>query len=249
MSTYLVGRGYTVDSGRMSPRVLTAVFIATLAAGTAGCGFVEQGRNLAEHDTLIDEFTALNEKAAGLTYTAKYRVTDGRQVTLVQQPPNSTVLIGGERLITTPTAVISCEPEDGGVSCLRTPVYGKLTSDVREFALARRERVQPIHLMISLAAFSGAPVERSEKTIAGQKAVCATTGGLDAEAQPDDPNARRDFSACVTEAGILASYRTTTDDGEPITVELMSLSDDVDAAMFAPPPGAVLYDPFVLPSG
>ena len=69
--------------------------------------------------------------------------------------------------------------------------------------------------LIAAAAFvPDAEVSQSEKTIAGESALCATVTGLEAAASPGDADAPKDFSVCVTDAGILASFSGTSTSGE-----------------------------------
>jgi hypothetical protein len=97
-------------------------------------------------------------------------------------------------------------------------------------------------LVIAAAVVPGADVSKSEKTVAGQKSLCANVTGLDAAATPGDGDAPKDFSVCVTEVGILASFSGTSTSGETLSVELTGYSETADPSAFAPPAGAEIVD-------
>ena len=48
----------------------------------------------------------------------------------------------------------------------------------------------------------------------------------------------QEFSVCVTEDGVLASFSGATNTGEQASIEMVAFSDTVDPAAFEPPAGA-----------
>ena len=72
--------------------------------------------------------------------------------------------------------------------------------------------------------------------------MCANATNLDAAATPGDEDAPKDFSVCVTETGILASFSGTTAGGEKAEIELVRYSPTADSKALAPPSGAKIVD-------
>jgi hypothetical protein len=229
-------------------RVLVASLATSLAAASLGCGLIEQAKDLVGTAQVLSDFADRLGKAATLTYTAEYQVTGGEKVTLVQQPPNSAFLTSSGRLILTEEFLYLCGEESGVMTCQRS------TNEAVDAAAADAGLVSgltgpgfvtpelALGLIAAAALVPGAKVEQSEKTIAGEASLCATASGLDAAASPGDENAPKDFTVCVTEAGILASFSGTTVEGEQAAIELVAYSASVDATAFEPPTGAKIVD-------
>jgi hypothetical protein len=102
-----------------------------------------------------------------------------------------------------------------------------------EFALA---------LILAAALVPGAKVTQSDKTIAGRSSKCASATNLEATAQEGDTDVPKEFTVCVTDDGVLASFSGTSTAGEVKAIELTKYSASADAAAFAPPEGAKIVD-------
>lgn len=229
-------------------RVLVAGLATVLAAGTLGCGLISKARDIVGTAQVLSDFADRLGKAAKLTYTAEYKVDSGDTVTLVQQPPNTAFLGKDGRYIFTPESLFFCGQEKGVMTCQKSPnnaaqVSANDASNVAGVAGAGFITPEVALGLIAAAAFvPGATVAQSEKTIAGEKSLCATASNLDKAASPGDTDTPKDFSVCITEAGILASFSGTSGDGTKASIELTKYSTSVDASAFAPPAGAKIVD-------
>jgi hypothetical protein len=229
-------------------RVLVVAAATLLAATSLGCGLISKAKDIANTAQVLGEFSDRLGKSATLTYTAEYRVTDGDNVTLVQEPPNAAFFGKSGSFIFTREFMYVCGTEKGKTSCQRTPnnaqdvgaadagVVAGITGPgfvTPELALG----------LIAAAAFvPGAKVETSDRTIAGEKSLCAKASGLEAAATPGDEDAPKDFTVCVTEQGILASFSGTTAKNEKAEIEMVKYSTTADATRLAPPAGAEIVD-------
>jgi hypothetical protein len=229
-------------------RVLVATLATVLGAASLGCGLIDQAKNLVDTAQVLSDFADRLGKSASLTYTADYRVKDGDTVTLVQQPPNSAFLGKTGSFIFTQEYMYVCGTEKGVTSCQRTPNQAKSVGGADAGVVAGVTGpgfVTPeiaLGLIAAAAFVPGAKVETSERTIAGEKSLCANATNLDAAASPGDEDAPKDFAVCVTETGILASFSGTTTSGEKAEIELVKYSATADAKALAPPDGAKIVD-------
>jgi hypothetical protein len=229
-------------------RALVGSLAVALAVGSLGCGVLNQAKNIAEAASVLGDFADRLGKAATLTYTAEYQVSGGEKVTLVQQPPSAAFIGTSGRFIFTPEFMYLCGEDKGKLSCQKSPNQtGNTSAGESGFVagVAGPGFVTPelaLGLVIAAAVVPGADVSKSEKTVAGQKSLCANVTGLDAAATPGDGDAPKDFSVCVTEVGILASFSGTSTSGETISVELTGYSETADPSAFAPPAGAEIVD-------
>jgi hypothetical protein len=229
-------------------RVLVASLATLLGAVSLGCGLVGQAQNLVDTAQVLSEFADRLGKSATLTYTAEYRVRDGENVTLVQQPPSTAFVAKTGSFIFTKEYMYVCGEEKGVATCQRTPnnaqdVGAADTGVVAGIAGPGFVTPEIALGLIAAAAFvPGAKVDTSEKTIAGEKSLCANATNLEAAASPGDEDAPKDFSVCVTETGILASFSGTTAKGEKAEIELVKYTPSADPKALAPPEGAKIVD-------
>ena len=248
--------GLTLDV-MTQPRIRTAARIVTISAaallgvGTLGCGYIQ---NAIDTANTLSDFSDRLGKAAQLTYTADYAFSvDGGEpsetkVTLVQQPPNTAMISGDSRMIFTADYMTMCDKVNGAVECQRAPNPGgaALADTGLVSGVAGPGFVTPelaLGLVAAAALLPGTDVSSSDKEIAGQKALCADVTGI--EAPPNDgPNQEmlRDFSVCVTEAGVLASFTGTSNVGDKVAVVLTKFSDKANPKAFTPPAGANVVD-------
>jgi hypothetical protein len=229
-------------------RVLTASVASLLAAATLGCGILDQAKDLVGTAQVLSSFADRLGKAAELTYTAEYQVTGGSTVTLVHEPPNAAFIAAESRFISTPETLYFCNSEMGDLTCQKTAnqaaAVGAADAGLVAGATGPGFITPEIALgLIAAAAFvPNAQVSQSEKTIADQPSLCATVTGLEAAATSGDTDAPKDFSVCVTDAGILASFSGTSISGEAASIELTKYEATADPAAFAPPPGTNVVD-------
>ncbi|HEX6870539.1 MAG TPA: hypothetical protein VF163_05525 [Micromonosporaceae bacterium] len=229
-------------------RVLVAAVATTLAAGSLGCGLINQAKDIVGTAQVLSDFADRLGKASKLTYTAEYKTSSGDKVTMVQQPPNSAFLGKSGRFIFTADSMYLCSTEQKALTCQKSPIQGAnagaanagLVAGVTGPGFITPELA--LGLIAAAAFVPGAKVEQSEKTIAGEDSLCATASGLEAAASPGDKDAPKDFSVCVTEAGILASFSGTSTTGEKVSIELTKYSTSADASAFEPPAGAKIVD-------
>lgn len=227
--------------------MLPLALASTLAAAGFGCGIIDQAKNLVDTATVLSDFADRLGRAASLTYTAEYAVTGGDKVTLVQQPPNAAFISDKGRFIFTSDTLYLCGVEDGTMTCQKSP---NQAADVNAAdagfvaGVAGPGFVTPelaLGLVAASALVPGAKVSQSTKTIAGQESLCADVTGVD-QADTSGDESLQDFSVCVTEVGILASFHGTSTEGETLGIELTKYSGSADPSAFAPPAGAKIID-------
>ncbi len=230
------------------PRVLVVALATTLAAGTIGCGVLNQAQDLVNNAQVLSDFADRLGKAQTLTYTADYVTPDGSTVTLAQQPPNTAFIAKDSLFIFTKDAIILCSTEKAILTCQKS-ANNQSTMDSSDSelmgGLGGPGFVTPevaLGLILAASLVPGAKVEQSSKTIAGQGSKCASATGLEAAAEQGDTDSPKEFTVCVTDAGILGSFTATSIAGEQIGIELTKYSDTADVALFAPPAGAKIVD-------
>jgi hypothetical protein len=238
-------------------RAFTGVLALVLIGGALGCGFIDQAKNLVDTAGVLSNFADRLGKAAALTYTAEYKVSGEDQngkakaeptVRLVQQPPNAAFITDDGRFIFTSDFTYLCSTEKGAMTCQKTPNSspdvsaadaGLITGVAGPFFVTPEIALG----LIAAAAFvPDAKVTQTEKSVAGQKSLCAEVTNLEKAATKDDKDALHDFSVCVTEDGVLASFSGSLQNGESAKVELVSFSAEADKAAFAPPKGAKIVE-------
>ncbi|MEV0716498.1 hypothetical protein [Asanoa sp. NPDC050611] len=224
---------------RTTARVATVAAAVVLGGLTLGCGLVQNAVDTAQ---TLGEFSDRLGRSAELTYTAEYR-TDDATVTFVQRPPNSAVLGADGRLIFSPTAMIMCDKRE----CQRAPHAGAVAGPDADLvaAVGGAGFLTPelaLGLVAAAAIVPGTDVSTSEREIAGQDSLCADVDGIEDPQTGAQPGDMKSFSVCVTDSGLLASFSGETHGGERTAIELVSYSDKVDPAAFAPLKGAKVVD-------
>lgn len=241
-----------MTSSRISTtRITRAAIVAlatTLAAGSLGCGLIGQAKNLVDNVSALSDFADRLGNAQTLTYTAEYTTEDGSTVTLVQQPPNTAYVAKDSRFIFTSEATFLCSTEQAILTCQKSP-NSSSTMDAGDSGLAAGIGgpgfITPelaLGLILAASIIPGASVSQSDKTIAGQSSKCATATGLEAAAEEGDTDVPKEFTVCVTDSGVLASFSGVSTSGEKKAIELKKYDESADAALFAPPPGAKIVD-------
>jgi len=234
----------------MTPRIsrlLIAGLATTVAVASMGCGMLDQAKNFVDNAQVLSDFADRLGKAQNLTFTAEYTTTDGDTVTLVQQPPNTALIAKDGRFIFTSEATFLCTTEQAVLTCQKSPNDASPTGDDSGLAagVAGPGFVTPelaLGLILAASLVPGAKVEQSEKTIAGQSSKCASATGLEAAAQEGDTDVPKEFTVCITDAGILASFSATSTTTEYKAIELTKYSDSADTSAFEPPADAKIVD-------
>jgi hypothetical protein len=229
--------------------MLVAVLATTLVVSAMGCGLAGKVQNIVGTAKAVGEYSDKLMKGEKLTYTAEYKVDGGDTVTLTQQPPNSAFISKSGRFIFTPTAMYLCSTENSVLACQKSvPTSGDLTPADAGLvtAVAGQAFISPtlaLGLILAASVAPGAKVSQSTKTVAGQSSSCLTASNLDAAQSPGtDGSTLKDFTVCVTDAGVLASFTGSDTDGVHKGIEMTSFKTTADAASFAPPPGAKVTD-------
>ncbi|GAA1297822.1 hypothetical protein Psi02_57340 [Planotetraspora silvatica] len=226
---------------------LTAA-VGVLGTSLMGCGVIGQVTNVVDSANTLSTFSDRLGKSAGLTFTATYKSTDGGTVTLVQEPPKWVFIGPDGRYIFTPDHMLLCAEN----TCTRAPATGDAADAGALTAATGPGFVTPelaLGVVAAAAVVPGADIESEEKEIAGQDSLCATATGLEAAASPGETDAPRDFSVCVTDAGVLASFTGTLTNGEKAAIELVSFTDEADPKAFEAPEGAEVVDAASLSAG
>ncbi len=233
----------------MTPRIsraLIAGLATTVAVASMGCGMLDQAKNLVDNAQVLSDFADRLGKAQNLTFTAEYTTSDGDKVTLVQQPPNTALVAKDGRFIFTTEATFLCTTEQAVLTCQKSPNDTTTGGDSGLAAsVGGPGFVTPelaLGLILAASLVPGAKVEQSEKTIAGQSSRCAAATGLEAAAQEGDTEVPKEFTVCITDAGILASFTATSTTAEYKAIELTSYTDTADASAFEPPADAKIVD-------
>jgi hypothetical protein len=234
----------------MTPRISRSLIVGlatTVAAASMGCGMLDQAKNLVDNAAVLSDFADRLGKAQNLTFTAEYTADGGDTVTMVQQPPNTALLAKDGRFIFTTEATFLCMTEQAVLTCQKSPNDPSTTGAGSGLAagVGGPGFVTPelaLGLILAASLVPGAKVEQSEKTIAGQSSRCASATGLEAAAQEGDTDVPKEFTVCVTEAGILASFTATSTTTEYKAIELTKYSDTADASAFTPPAEAKIVD-------
>ena len=234
-------------TSRTSTRLAVLAVTAVVGASTVGCGVVGQVGNVIGAAGTLSDFADRLGKSSQLTYTAVYEVSGGGEVTMVQQPPSSAFVGPQGRYVFTPEHMLLCE----GDTCTRTANAAGAAPGIPS-AVVGPGFVTPelaLGLIGAAALVPGAHVTSGEKEIAGQKTLCAHATGLEAAASPGETDAPRDFSVCVTESGVLASFQGTQTNGEKAGVTLVRFSAKADPAAFEVPAGVEVRDADALTAG
>jgi len=229
-------------------RITTLVAALLVAVTVLGCGFISQAKNVIDTAAILGDFADRLGKSAQMTYTAKYQVTGGETVTLVQQPPNAAFLSEKGKFVFTAEHMIICGEESGKTACQRSPnnspdvdaASAGFVAGITGPGFVTPELA--LGMVAAAALVPGAKVDSSSKQIAGENSLCAKVTGLDAAASPGDTDVLKDFTVCVTEIGILASFSGTLTTGEQGAIELTEYSTDVDTKAFEVPAGATVTD-------
>jgi len=232
---------------RIARGSVTACAAVALAATALGCGVISRVKQAADNITTVGELAKKLGNSDKLTFTAEYKLSDGSTATVVQQPPDAAYLGKDGRFIVTADSLYLCGTTDGKVSCQKSEnTTGQLDAGDAGLipGVAGAGFVSaPVAVAVLTAASlaPGATVAKTTRKIAGQDSTCVKVSGIKTDASPGTADVK-DFTACVTDGGLLASFAGTLTDGTNASIELTRYSGSADVAAFAPPAGAQIVD-------
>lgn len=200
----------------------------------SACGDLDaaSAQGIAGND-LVTEMVAQLNASAKLTYTAAYRLSGGATatVTQAQKPLRQGYDYPGGRLVITEDAVTDCRAKACTVT--NPPATGALPPAV---ATVQTSGMVPPPIVVQLldAAVLGQAVTISSRdtTIAGHHATCLDLTGI-------DNAAARDFSTCVTNDGVLGSFKGTLS-GTATDLTMTEYEPAARYTAFTPPAGAAV---------
>jgi hypothetical protein len=223
-----------------TPVRATTVLAALAALGVlagAGCGAIDDTRQILDRAGLVDELASRLDRASELTYTAQYQLAGGRTATIAQaqRPTRRAYTYPGGKVVISNTATAEC----AAALCTLTapplstsgPPPGVLD------AAGAQGLVHPTFVMGLLTAAAldnDAHIEQSDTTIAGQHATCVDVAQVENAAAPA-------FATCITTDGLLGSFRGDLD-GRLVELALAGVSATAAPAEFELPAGAQITD-------
>ncbi|MEU4425255.1 hypothetical protein AB0F81_31940 [Actinoplanes sp. NPDC024001] len=231
-------------------RVPAGTTLAALLLITTSCTGLDQASAAGvTRQDLAAEMAGEVAAAAGLTYTATYRLAGGStaQIVRTSRPDRTAYLHPGGRVIRTPSTVTQCTytvctttdaraPANPRATATgeRTTANSRATTGSRAVAdlPAATGMVAPeaVLAMLETAAIDpGLEFEQHDTTLAGRHATCVTVSGSG------------DYTVCVTIKGVLARF-TGRVDGTAVEMELIDYAEEASESDFAIPPGARLVD-------
>jgi hypothetical protein len=228
-------------------RIATVTAAVAVAATLLGCGVLSQVKQAASNITTISDLAEKLGKADKLTFTAEYKLSDGSVASVVQQPPNSAYVGRNGRFIVTADAFYLCGTGNGAMSCQKTANTGGSLDAANAGLIPSVAGAGFVSAPIALALLTaasispGAKVDKTERKIAGQSSTCIKVSGIKGDNDPSTSDVK-DFSACVTDSGLLASFSGDLNNGEHASIEMTRYSGSADAKAFAPPAGAQVVD-------
>jgi hypothetical protein len=216
-------------------RALALSVVASLSV--TGCQALDDAGRAVGRSELVNDLAARLDRALELTYSADYQLPGGRTASIAQaqDPDRSAYTWPGGRLTVTTEATARCETGGAKTVCtLLAPPPPNARPSVELFTEAkRRGLVTPpvvVGLLTQAALDPDAEIRQSDTTLAGRLATCVEVH-----------RAGDDFTACVTNEGVLGSF-TGELDGKPTELALSRYADTVDGASFELPAGAGVVD-------
>ncbi len=244
----MLGRGAGYSMSAMTPRIRTVTYVTAAAlviATTVGCGLIGAAKKVASNLSTISDFSDKLQNGLKLTYRAEYKDTDGKKITVEQQPPNSVFIDDTGPLIITADSIYACDNSSGTMTCTKTPVSGQ---DDATAALAASSfgtggfmaGEAGVVLLLAASVVPQAKISKSSKKIAGQSSDCVQVDNLSDTRSGDTE--LKSFSMCITDQGVVSEFKGTDTSGKTAGTEMTSYSTSVDPSLFQPPAGAIIND-------
>jgi hypothetical protein len=244
----LPGAAVTYSMSAMTPRIRTVTYITAAAlviATTVGCGLIGAAKKVASNISTITDFSEKLQNGLKLTYRAEYTDSDGKKVTVEQQPPNSVYLDDTGPLIITADAIYACDNSSGTMTCTKSPLTSQ---DDATAALAASSFGSGgfmagevgIVLLLAASVVPQAKISKSSKKIAGQSSDCVQVDNLQGTENGDTE--LKSFTMCITDKGVVSEFKGTDTSGKVAGTTMTKYSGSVDPSLFSPPSGAVIND-------
>jgi hypothetical protein len=232
----------------MTPRIRTVTYITAAAlviATTVGCGLIGAAKKVASNLSTITDFSEKLQNGLRLTYRAEYTDSDGKKITVEQQPPNSVYITETGPFIITADTMYACDNSSGTMTCSKTPITSQ---DDATAALAASSigtggfmaGEVGIVLLLAASVVPQAKISKSSKKIAGQSSDCVAVDNLQGTENGDTE--LKSFSMCITDKGVVSEFKGTDTAGKVAGTSMTKYSTSVDPSLFQPPAGAVIND-------
>jgi hypothetical protein len=224
---------------RLGGRLPAAVvLLSTAVAVLTGCGVVDNAQRVVDRSSLVNDLANRLSQAGSLTYTATYQLPGDKTATLAQaqDPTRASFIYPGGKTILGPDLNIACQTSGAAASCVRTtPSAASEVPQEMLDAVARQGLIPPtmvVSLLSAAALDADASIAEHDTTIAGEYATCVDVSGID-----NTPSAQ--FSACITAAGVLASF-TGDVNAKPVDIRLTRYQTTVAPDAFDLPANATV---------
>jgi hypothetical protein len=237
---------YSMSAMTPRIRVVTYITAATLVVATGvGCGVIGAAKKVASNLSTITDFSEKLQNGLKLTYRAEYTDTDGKKVTVQQQPPNSVYLDDTGPLLITADSIYACDNSSGTMTCTKSHLNSQ---DDATAALAASSfgtggfmaGEVGVVLLLAASVVPQAKVTKSSKKIAGQSSDCVKVDNLQGTSNGDTE--LKTFTMCITDQGVVSEFQGTDTSGKTAGTTMTSYSTSIDPSLFNPPPGAVIND-------
>ena len=222
-------------SGGRLPAAL-ALF-STVFAVLAGCGVVDDAQRVVDRSSLVNDLANRLSQAGSLTYTATYQLPADKTATLAQaqSPTRASFTYPGGKTIIGPQLNVACQTTATGTSCVQSTPPSPSSEVPQEMldAVARQGLIPPtmvVSLLSAAALDADTTIAEHDTTIAGEYSTCVDVSGID-----NSPAAQ--FSACITAAGVLASF-TGDVNNQSVDIRLTQYQTTVAPDAFDLPPNA-----------
>jgi hypothetical protein len=219
-------------------RIALGILAVTMPLA-AGCGDFDDpaaAQGVTRND-LIAELAAQLSGSASLTYAATYQLAGGTTGTIAQaQGPRRTMYrYPSGAVLVTEYATTTCVR----MSCTMTaPPAAAASPPAAVLSAAQRTGLvapSTVSALLTAAALdTDMTVKQHDTTIASRHATCVDLAEV-------DNAAAHEFSACITNDGVLGSF-TGTLNGKTVDVAMTNYAEQVAGDAFDPPHGAKMID-------
>ena len=218
-------------------RGLAGLIIAVLL--TAGCQRLDETGEAISRADLVNDLASRLSRSSQLTYTAGYRLSEGRSGSITQAPPSTLYGYPGGTLTVRRDAVVECVTDRRPTTCTVDvpPARGSSVSTTVLAPAQRQGMITPplaVSLLTAAALDPNATIGQTDTTVAGRHATCVAVRQLS-----NAPTVS--FDLCVTTEGVLGSF-TGVVDGVSVDLALSQLRDAADRTAFDLPTGARVTD-------
>jgi len=231
----------------MHTRIRTLTFVAAgslVLATTLGCGFLSQAKKLAGHAVELGKLSEKITAAQKLTYTAKYKDSDGETDTIAQAPPKVAYLSPKTDYIFTGDTIYNCDTDSSGLTCSKTAADDTADPDAQAadgLGGTYFTGAFGITLLTAALLVPQSDVKDSNQKIAGLNSTCVSVSNLSGASAPSSDGSNTDiaaFSMCVADNGVVTNFVGTDTKGKKTGLTMTSFSTSVDQSVFGPPAGA-----------